>query len=351
MRLWLVAVTMTLALGAAPAAAVPSPGKTPEGHVHVVVHGDTLWDIADAYLGTPWVWPDIWRVNPKVANPHLIYPGDRLWVSASEIRKLTPEEAAEILKRQGEGSGADAPAALDVQGTEDASDAASRREMSSLEAVGLVTASQLAGASEIVGSSSERAWLAQGDQVHIGLGRGQVEVGDQFTVFSKAEEVRDPQTGALFGWFIDVLGWVEVRSVDERTSSAEIRMAYTEMQCGLPVIPRDTMDTVFQVRPMPRDVEGQIIRLHRNRRMTGGNDVVYLDRGSLHGLDVGSPLVVARPNPSFRGDVPPVPLPDDVVGELMVISVQPETAVALVTNAKLGLELGDRFHGAPPQAQ
>lgn len=350
MRLWLVAVTTALALGAAPASGAPAPGKASEGHVHLVVPGDTLWDIADTYLGTPWVWPDIWRVNPKVANPHLIYPGDRLWVSPSEIRKLTPEEAAEILSRQGQGEGG-APAALDVQAAEKASDPANRRHMSSLESVGLITASRFAGAGEIVGSNLEREMLAQGDQVYLGLGRGQVEVGDQLTVFSKAEEVRDPQTGALFGWFVDVLGWVEVKRVEERVSSAEIRMAYSEMQRGLSVIPRNEMDPVFNVRPMPRDVEGQIVRLHRNRQMTGGNDVVYLDRGSQDGLDVGSPLVVARQNPSFRGDVPPIPLPEHVVGELLVISVQPETSVALVTSSKVGLELGDRFHGAPPEAR
>src|SRR6202008_299191 len=30
------------------------------------------------YLRDPWYWPEIWYVNPQVANPHLIYPGDKL---------------------------------------------------------------------------------------------------------------------------------------------------------------------------------------------------------------------------------------------------------------------------------
>lgn len=45
--------------------------------IHVVVKGDTLWDIARRYMHDPYRFPELARLN-KIKNPDLIYPGDRV---------------------------------------------------------------------------------------------------------------------------------------------------------------------------------------------------------------------------------------------------------------------------------
>ena len=42
---------------------------------HVVVKGDTLWDIAERYVKDPYRYPELARLS-GIKNPDLIYPGD-----------------------------------------------------------------------------------------------------------------------------------------------------------------------------------------------------------------------------------------------------------------------------------
>jgi hypothetical protein len=66
--------------------------------VYVVKKGDTLWDISNMYLDMPWQWPQLWRTNVHITNPHLIYPGDELRLVKNEKGETVLEVARDSVK-------------------------------------------------------------------------------------------------------------------------------------------------------------------------------------------------------------------------------------------------------------
>ncbi|MBW2542670.1 MAG: LysM peptidoglycan-binding domain-containing protein [Deltaproteobacteria bacterium] len=322
------------------------------GRIHLVVPGDTLWDISDAYLGTPWVWPSVWTDNREIENPHLIVPGDRIWISAYEMRRVSAEEAERLLAGQPVAADAEeeptGPASDSFQSLFKEETGPKVVRISSRETTGLVSAEQLEAAASIVDAVPERVMLGQGDRVYIGLGAGDASVGDQFTVFRTQEKVIDPDTNRLLGYHVNMLGWVEVQEVDEEASLAVVRLSAGEMELGDRVMPREKPILDVEVMASPKNVDGQISFFPSSRVLMGTADYVYLNRGELDGLEVGSPLEVYRvgweaPEPArdTRVDVP-----DRVIANLLVVRARQESAVAFVQHTETELQLGDHFRGA-----
>lgn len=355
-------------------------GRT--GRLHTVSSGDTLWDLSAAYLGTPWVWPSVWIDNDEIDNPHLIMPGDRIWITANEMRVVSNAEAESFLQpavlepeaieidtmpvvedtdldamqladsNQSPAAlelGADEPSMLEafpvaVLGQEPDSMAPGRQvTISRRDAMGFVSADDLAGASSIVDSPVERIFLAAGDPVVLGMGEGDVEVGDQFTIFQVIEEVRDVETNRILGHHVDVLGWLEVRELTGDTSIGEIRTSYAMMRRGVRVMPRPMLPRHVTARSTPDAIEGKIVFLPSERALMADGGYVYLNRGEFHGVEVGSDLEVFEAGMIMteRSRRVNVRTPDHSVANLVVVSVTPDSSVAFVLSSTRELEVGD----------
>jgi nucleoid-associated protein YgaU len=320
-----------------------------QGRIHTVVPGDTLWEISNAYLATPWVWPSIWKDNGDIKNPHRIYPGDRIWITPSEMRRLTPEEADQMLSNV---PAAPAPtAAIEdaVPAMETPAEAPPARKVrvSSRETTGLISPEVYEASASVVSRIPERILLTQEDKVYVGLGEDEVKVGDEFTVFRTNQKVLDPDTGAVLGYHVDFVGWVKVAETSPETSIAEIRMSTGEIEEGDRVMPREPLPPEIDVKPTPAGVDGKITFFPGHRVVIGMQDFVYLNRGTLDGLEVGSPLEVYRAG--YPADEPTrdekVAVPDRVVAKMLVVRAEEQTAVALVMAADTELALGDHFRG------
>ena len=155
---------------------------------YTVVKGDTLWDISARFLNNPWYWPEIWHVNPQVANPHLIYPGDRLAlvyidgkpritkVASNDVVKLSPKVRSEPIDTP-------IPAIpLDAIG-------------SFLTDTRIVSPEEINGAPYVLEGEDGRIITGAGDKLYA---RGE-KPADKVGVFRRSKEFRDPDTGEFLG--------------------------------------------------------------------------------------------------------------------------------------------------------
>lgn len=318
------------------------------GDRHVVETGDTLWDLSERYLGSPWYWPKVWSFNPQIDNPHWIYPGD------------------EIRLGEGQGEGAAEPAQEAVAEAEPTysddgdyeEDEVSIAGTIGFRAKGPVRVSSVAFLSEeevgragsIAKSFEEKELLHQGDRIYVDIdAKGAVVPGETAVLFRKERRIAHPSTGEDLGYVIRVLGtarWLRKDS-DQRLATAVITRSITEISRGDLVGPAgvNTLRSVERVTN-ESNVHGIIAGTFEEgiAELAEGH-LVFVDKGTSHGLQRGNTMNVIRATDGLDYDGLNArrdsSLPFERIGEILIVDARPGSAVALVLSSVRELRQGD----------
>jgi len=338
--------TRTIATGSN----IPLASNAPDEYV--VKAGDTLWDISKVYLRDPWYWPEIWYVNPQVANPHLIYPGDVLkLVYIDGQPRLTIAERAE--------GGA---------GTKRLSPQVRREELS--RAITAIPHDVIAGfagrpvlldkdevnkAPYVVAMRDDHVIAAIGNEVYA-RGIKNAELESRYSIIHVEGELVDPDTKKLLGYT-----GVYVGSGPVATQGDPAKLVLTEstreVLQGDKLFPESVEAGADFVPHSPeQDVDATVIAV-KDMTIMGQYNVVALNRGSKAGLEAGHVLAVekagdvvrdkyskgglnARTGSLKRGKN--VQLPSERAGLVMIYKTYDRMSFALVMEATHEIHEGDR---------
>jgi len=325
------------------------PTEVPEGAPYYIVQrNDTLWDLASRFLGSPFLWPQIWHENGYVTDAHWIYPGDPLLLPSVQVLA----EAAGGIPGEGPGGGLEGelePGAL-MPGEEGGPGG---RAGTPLLAVATEDEAECApyipdGSEDkslrIVGSEEgdQQIGLGNGDILYLSQGQNAgIKPGDLFSIHHAAYNVSHPDSGRGLGTKILPVGVARVLLAGSNRATAVVERACLDVNKGdylkpyarpaIPLIAKRPPAT--RLTPPSGKAKGYIVDLQFGNDIAGNNHFVIVDLGSRDAITPGTRLVAFR-----NEDNAPT---RNVVGELAVLSVQDRTATARIIYSRDALYAGD----------
>ncbi len=250
---------------------------------------------------------------------------------------------------------------------------------------------------QIVGAELEnnRAHYGQGDMVYLNAGRTQqLAEGMMYSVVRPLGDFRSPfehTSGQRnLGVFTQELGVVRVITVQENSAIAKIIFSCGDMELGdqlrafeeRPSVSTDLSMPLPRYQPTSGKQAGRIVLQRYQREVLSPRDVVYLDLGQDNGVKIGEKFTIFRHFPddskvfryndddidvrrsggfqsdSYKGgtwsNIHPregrqkvknerKDLPRTIIGELVIISIQPKSATAIITRTTQEVHTGDHI--------
>ncbi|MDQ6967804.1 MAG: LysM peptidoglycan-binding domain-containing protein [Mariprofundaceae bacterium] len=295
---------------------------------YVVKKGDTLWDIANYFFKDPYKWLKIWEKNLYITNPDLIYPGNEIWFNPqkqSGLSTLRPQPT--IITKPVERLESKVDTSLLI---------------TALSRQGFVSPKAINGVGYLLDSEDERINYGANDHVYIKMQQPANE-GDLFDVFRSGDILHDPDTGKAMGILVEHLGQVEITSESNGVYRGVIIKAFEEISRG------DRLKPAIHINPhihpnYPKGaLQGKILYIRNDAAEAGQNQVIAINLGIKAGLKAGTALSIHRAGRTVKDRITghDVLLPEEKIGELLVLVAHQDASLALVTRSSSSINVGD----------
>ena len=314
---------------------IPLAPDAPERYV--VQPGDTLWDISARFLRDPWFWPEIWYVNPQVANPHLIYPGDVLaliWVDGRPRLVLEQGGAARLSPQVRAQPLSEAIYAIPYD-----------RIAAFMSRPSVLAKDQIEGAPYVARARDDRLITAAGDDLYVRR-LGRPALGSRYSVYHVGDELRDPDDNGILGYQGLYTAEVDVTRHGDPVTVHVLSSARETLEGDILLPQKVDVKMDFIPRAPGRPVEGSVISVIDERSMVAENDIVIINRGARDGLEPGHVLAIWEAGKQVTDRTPhreshTVQLPEERNGLFMVFKTFDRMSYGLTLESSREIRVGD----------
>ncbi len=337
---------------------------------YVVKKGDTLWDISSLYLDDPWKWPELWKLNPQIKNPHLIYPGDHLqlviqpdgtptlFVGKRNI-KLSPQKRIKLKT--------DEPIPMIPLN--------SIESFLSYELA--LDEDRLDSLPYVLGTDRTVKRALPGDLLYI---KGDLGSDQKFAIYRKGKAYRDIESDDLLGYEAVLVAVADLISSGNPKEGVPGKMrivrAKQEVRASdviLPIREGQDLPAFFKMKPMTRELNATIVATPSDVAGVSKYEVVVINKGKDDAIKPGNILTVTRKSPTvvdqglgpkyqedatryekfvgvvknlFGGDEHKgiYDMPYEEIGQVMIFKVYDKVSYAIVTKNEAPIYVGDRIN-------
>lgn len=328
---------------------------------YVVKKGDTLWDIATTFLNDPWKWPRLWDVNPQIANPHLIYPGDQLTLifidGQPRLVRDSSSAGKPFVKKSPEGriiAKSNAVPAIDLALIKNY-----------LVQNRVVDSNWFSEQPMILAGESPSRHHIIGDVVYI---NNILPLHQKYGVYESGRAFFNKESGEALGQEAILVSTGQVIE-SGNVSKIKLLSSFRETKAGFKVLQMEDdslMSAYFTPKPAQLVNHASVLATESAMREAGKLNVVYLDKGTQDGVEPGNVFSIYRDGEEIviNHDGSPVPalertaydniiasvssersikMPDVYHGKLMVFKVFDKVSLGLIVSTERPVRVDDKL--------
>jgi hypothetical protein len=287
------------------------------GFYYTIQKGDTLWDLSQKFSDTPWQWPEMWKENQQIANPHRIYPGERI----------------RLYRRRG------------TQGIGEGKPFKDRPEITklleyyyaSIERVGFIRKEPVISHGSVFKVEGNKTMISTGDMVYIRPENNHtLRPGAKYTIYRTLKPIVEKDTDKFIGIQHLFAGAVEITIKRPEFVLGRIVASYRPMKVGDLLMPFQERLPRIGLQPSPAGMQGKIVGSEEHRVIFGESDIAFIDRGEQDGVRTGQLYWIYkqekyRINPEKKSETTLTPV---LLGELLVLHTEKTTSTVIITDSR-----------------
>ncbi len=291
------------------------------GFYYTIQKGDTLWDLSHRFFNSPWQWPEVWSENSQIANPHRIYPGDR-------IRLFQRKDVARRLETD-----------LDKE--------PAYYFYSSIDKIGFIKKEPVTPRGTIFKVKDDKEMISKGDLVYIRPNEDTSFIqGSKFTVYRTLKPLMAGKTKSYIGIQHYLTGIVEITKIEPKFAVARVVQSFRSIEVNDLLMPYVKRSPKIILTESKKELIGKIIVSEEHASIIGDNAVAFIDKGNKDGVKSGQSYTIfyqekKRLDPKTKGDVYLTPVD---FGTLLVLHAEETTSTVLITSAEKSIYSGADIH-------